>query len=78
MSLVLLQTSKFADCPSRVLSGIQPTGIPHLGNYVGALRQWVELQKKYDDVIFSIVDLHSITIPQDPAVLRYLVHLRII
>ncbi|XP_067674290.1 tryptophan--tRNA ligase, mitochondrial-like [Haliotis asinina] len=64
------KASKFAHCPPRVFSGIQPTGIPHLGNYVGAIKNWVQLQKKYDDVIFSIVDLHSITVPQDPAVLR--------
>ncbi|XP_071995119.1 tryptophan--tRNA ligase, mitochondrial-like isoform X2 [Engystomops pustulosus] len=54
----------------RVFSGIQPTGIPHLGNYLGALQSWVRLQDEFSSVLFSIVDLHSITVPQDPAVLR--------
>jgi tryptophanyl-tRNA synthetase len=54
----------------RVLSGIQPTaGSFHLGNYLGAVRQWVELQETHD-AFYSIVDLHAITIPQDPAGLR--------
>src|ERR1700722_11870975 len=51
-----------------VFSGIQPTGIPHLGNYLGALQQWVKLQDKATSetrLLFSIVDLHAITIPQD-------------
>ncbi|MFH0905394.1 MAG: tryptophan--tRNA ligase [bacterium] len=47
------------------LSGIQPSGIIHIGNYLGALQQWVENQDKYRN-IFCIVDLHAITIPQDP------------
>ncbi|GAB1287910.1 Tryptophan--tRNA ligase, mitochondrial [Apodemus speciosus] len=54
----------------RVFSGIQPTGIPHLGNYLGAIESWVKLQEEYDTVIYSIVDLHSITVPQDPTVLQ--------
>lgn len=56
-----------------IFSGIQPTGIPHLGNYLGALKNWVALEKSASDddtVIFSIVDLHAITIPQQPAQLR--------
>ncbi|XP_073767938.1 tryptophan--tRNA ligase, mitochondrial isoform X1 [Danio rerio] len=53
-----------------VFSGIQPTGIPHLGNYLGALESWVALQDDYSTVMYSIVDLHSITQPQDPQVLR--------
>ncbi|KAK6485608.1 tryptophan--tRNA ligase [Huso huso] len=55
---------------SRVFSGIQPTGIPHLGNYLGAIKSWVTLQEQYSCVLYSIVDLHSITLPQDPAALR--------
>ncbi|KAK6309782.1 hypothetical protein J4Q44_G00196630 [Coregonus suidteri] len=51
----------------RVFSGIQPTGVPHLGNYLGALESWVSLQSQYPSVLYSIVDLHSITQPQDPA-----------
>ncbi|XP_029386566.1 tryptophan--tRNA ligase, mitochondrial [Echeneis naucrates] len=54
----------------RVFSGIQPTGVPHLGNYLGALENWVSLQNQYPSVLYSIVDLHSITQPQDPAQLR--------
>ncbi|XP_022089856.1 tryptophan--tRNA ligase, mitochondrial-like isoform X2 [Acanthaster planci] len=55
----------------RIFSAIQPTGIPHLGNYFGALQNWVQLQNDPDNkLIFSIVDLHSITLPQEPDVLR--------
>lgn len=49
----------------RVFSGIQPSGNLHLGNYLGALRNWVETQSEYDNV-FCIVDLHAITLPIDP------------
>ncbi|XP_067116439.1 tryptophan--tRNA ligase, mitochondrial [Osmerus mordax] len=55
---------------ARVFSGIQPTGVPHLGNFLGALQSWVSLQSQYPSVLYSIVDLHSITQPQDPALLR--------
>ncbi|XP_036416376.1 tryptophan--tRNA ligase, mitochondrial isoform X1 [Colossoma macropomum] len=55
---------------SRVFSGIQPTGVPHLGNYLGALESWVSMQNEYSSVLYSIVDLHSITQPQDPQLLR--------
>ena len=53
----------------RVFSGIQPTGNLHLGNYLGALRNWVETQAMYDN-FFCIVDLHAITLPIDPKELR--------
>ncbi len=54
----------------RVLSGIQPTADSfHLGNYLGAIRQWVTLQDTHD-AFYCVVDLHAITVPQDPAVLR--------
>ncbi len=53
----------------RIFSGIQPTNTPHLGNYLGALRNWTKLQDEYD-CAYSIVDLHSITVRQDPAKLR--------
>ena len=54
----------------RVLSGIQPTaGSFHLGNYLGALRQWVELQDSAE-AFYCVVDLHAVTVPQDPAELR--------
>jgi tryptophanyl-tRNA synthetase len=52
--------------PKRIFSGAQPTGNLHIGNYLGALRNWVALQHEYDS-IFCVVDLHAITIPQDPA-----------
>ena len=53
----------------RVLSGIQPTGEKHLGNYVGAIRRWAQQQHEVD-AFHPIVDLHAITVPQDPEDLR--------
>jgi len=52
--------------PVRVFSGIQPTGVVHIGNYVGAIRQWAQLQREFESY-FCIVDLHAITVPYDPA-----------
>src|SRR6478672_2287600 len=52
----------------RIFSGAQPTGNVHLGNYLGALRSWVALQHEYES-FFCIVNLHAITVPQDPKVL---------
>ncbi|MBI2573893.1 MAG: tryptophan--tRNA ligase [Candidatus Wildermuthbacteria bacterium] len=49
----------------RIFSGIQPTGAMHIGNYLGAVRNWVELQK-HNECLFCVVDLHAITVPQDP------------
>jgi tryptophanyl-tRNA synthetase len=54
--------------PKRIFSGAQPTGNVHLGNYLGALRNWVALQREYES-FFCIVNLHAITVPQDPKVL---------
>ncbi len=54
---------------NRIFSGIQPTGNLHLGNYLGAIRNWVALQNNYE-CIFCIVDLHALTQPQDPDELR--------
>jgi tryptophanyl-tRNA synthetase len=54
---------------ARVLSGIQPTGSPHIGNYLGALKNWAKIQYDYDS-IYCIVDLHAITTYQDPEELR--------
>ncbi|MDB9524668.1 tryptophan--tRNA ligase [Oscillatoria sp. CS-180] len=51
---------------NRILSGIQPTGNLHLGNYLGAIRNWVNLQEEYDSFLF-LADLHAITVPHDPA-----------
>jgi tryptophanyl-tRNA synthetase len=53
----------------RVFSGIQPSGRSHLGTYLGALKNWVAVQDNYDS-FFCIVDLHALTVPQDPKVLR--------
>ena len=53
----------------RIFSGVQPTGNLHLGNYLGAIRNWVAYQNSYES-IFCVVDLHAITVPQDPAALR--------
>ena len=50
----------------RVLSGVQPTGSLHLGNWLGAIRNWKDLQKDYE-TFFCVVDLHAITVPHDPA-----------
>jgi tryptophanyl-tRNA synthetase len=58
----------------RIFSGIQPTGGKHLGNYIGAIRQYVEGQDRGDPAIYCIVDLHSITVPFDPAELRRNTH----
>jgi tryptophanyl-tRNA synthetase len=58
----------------RIFSGIQPTGQKHLGNYIGAIRQYVEGQDRGDPAIYCIVDLHAITVPWDPATLRENVH----
>ncbi len=52
----------------RVLSGVQPTGNLHLGNYLGAIRNWVEGQSQYEN-FFCVVDLHAITAPYEPATL---------
>jgi tryptophanyl-tRNA synthetase len=54
----------------RIFSGIQPTGQKHLGNYIGAIRQYVEGQDRGDPAIYCIVDLHAMTVPYEPAELR--------
>jgi tryptophanyl-tRNA synthetase len=54
-----------AQVKKRVFSGVQPTGNLHIGNYLGAIRNWVAAQAEYDN-IFCIVDLHAITVPIDP------------
>ena len=54
----------------RVLSGIQPTADSfHLGNYLGAVKQWVDLQQDHD-AFYCVVDLHALTVENEPAVLR--------
>jgi len=54
---------------SRIFSGIQPSGSLHIGNYLGAVKNWVDLQHKYES-FFCIVDYHAITVPYEPADLR--------
>ncbi|HEX8083143.1 MAG TPA: tryptophan--tRNA ligase [Solirubrobacteraceae bacterium] len=54
----------------RIFSGIQPTGRKHLGNYIGAITQYVAGQERGDPAIYCIVDLHALTVPYDPAELR--------
>ncbi len=54
---------------TRVFSGVQPTGNLHLGNYLGAIRNFVSLQDEYE-TLYCVVDLHAITVPQDPEALR--------
>ncbi|XP_055385882.1 tryptophan--tRNA ligase, mitochondrial [Condylostylus longicornis] len=56
--------------PRKVFSGIQPTGAIHIGNYLGAIRKWKELQDQKESATFCIVDLHSITIPIEASALR--------
>ena len=53
----------------KVFSGIQPTGEVHIGNYLGAIKNWISLQDSYD-CVFSIVDYHAITVEYDPSVLK--------
>ena len=52
--------------PTRLFSGIQPSGDIHIGNYLGAIRNWVELIDRYES-IFCVVDLHAVTVPYEPA-----------
>jgi tryptophanyl-tRNA synthetase len=59
-----------ADQAPIIFSGIQPTGRKHLGNFIGAIRQYVEGQDRGDPAIYCVVDLHSISVPYDPADLR--------
>jgi tryptophanyl-tRNA synthetase len=81
--LSIRQSSSAAEAPRQsttslndqrvIFSGIQPTGIPHLGNYLGALRQWVKIQNQaseIDQLYYCIVDYHAITIKQDPEYFR--------
>lgn len=68
---VHFQLAQDSQSPGRIFSGIQPTGSMHIGNYLGAIRNWVSLQEESkDSVLYSIVDLHSITLPQHPSLLR--------
>ena len=63
------QTTEQTERKKRVLSCIQPTGIPTLGNYLGALRNWVDMQDSFD-CAFAVADLHALTVRQEPSKLR--------
>ncbi len=54
----------------KIFSGVQPTGNLHLGNYIGAIKHFVQLQNEKNDCIFCVVDLHAITVKQDPKILK--------
>tara|TARA_B100000989_G_scaffold79964_1_gene56990 strand:+ start:1520 stop:2521 length:1002 start_codon:yes stop_codon:yes gene_type:complete len=54
----------------KIFSGVQPTGNLHLGNYIGAIKNFVDLQNDDNDCIFCVVDLHAVTIKQDPKILK--------
>ena len=56
----------------RIFSGIQPTGRKHLGNFIGAIRQYVEGQDRGDPAIYCIVDLHATSVSYDPKTLRFI------
>ena len=58
---------------SRVFSGIQPSGELHIGNYLGAIKNWVALTETYD-CVYCIVDLHAVTIPYEPSELQQRIH----
>ena len=60
---------RLAHTTVRIFSGIRPTGNIHLGNYLGAVKQWIELQDK-NECIFMLADLHAITTPYDPKELK--------
>lgn len=55
---------------NRIFSGIQPSGIIHIGNYLGAIKNWVEYQSPENESIFCVVDMHAITVPQEPEQLK--------
>lgn len=65
----LIDFINFMNSRKRIFSGVQPSGNLHIGNYLGAIKNWVELQEQYDP-IFCVVDLHAITAAQDPQELK--------
>lgn len=54
----------------KLFSGVQPSGNLHIGNYLGAVKQWLDLQNEEGEAVFAVMDLHAITVPQDPRELR--------
>lgn len=72
-ALARFYSAEASPSPRVIFSGIQPTGVPHLGNYLGAMQQWVKLQNEASSntsLIYSVVDLHAITVHQNPDALR--------
>ena len=63
------ETNVVAEKKPIVFSGIQPSGFITIGNYLGAVKNWTEIQEKYN-CLFSVVNLHAITVRQDPAALK--------
>ncbi len=61
----------------RIFSGVQPTGVIHIGNYLGAIKQWPELQEK-NECIFCVVDWHAITVPYEPKYLQDYIYEKVI
>ncbi len=66
----MTQTVEKPAMRKRVFSGVQPTGNIHIGNYLGAIRNWAATQEEFEN-IFCIVDLHAITLPIDPKELHF-------
>ena len=60
---------RMSDGRKRIFSGIQPSGMITLGNYLGAIKNWVQMQDEYE-CVYCVVDMHAITVRQDPAMLR--------
>ncbi|UJR15967.1 hypothetical protein I4U23_002886 [Adineta vaga] len=54
----------------RILCGIQPSSVPHIGNYLGAVKKWIDLQNSGDNLVVMLADLHAVTVPREPDVLR--------
>ena len=74
VSIMFVNTSfqiHFATCPSTIFTGFQPSGIPHIGNYIGAIQHCVKMQDLNSKMFVCIVDLHALTVTQDPQVLRF-------
>ena len=65
----MCETTNQPEKKKRIFSGIQPSGCVTLGNYLGAIKNWVDLQDEYE-CLYSVVDLHSITVRQNPSELR--------
>ncbi|CAF4684961.1 unnamed protein product [Rotaria socialis] len=54
----------------RILCGIQPSSVPHIGNYLGAIKKWIDLQNSGDNLVVMLADLHGVTVPCEPDALR--------